>query len=174
MWLIVVHEFIKALGERKINESNVFFKIITNHEQLVNIYVATQMIVIPTAKQINDCHFSTSGNQDIDQLIHTAKATALTSFSRVIMHSNEFSSILNPADNKFFANAVLMTGFIINSLVNFAKTDLFNNERLNVDRESSELLTESLKFLSSMVTFPDLNSLFSSQLKEYPFIENCF
>jgi len=166
MWLIVMHEFIKSLTERKLDGSNIYFKIITNHDQLVKIYVATQMIVIPTPRQVAECHVSTSGNQEIDQLIHGAKTAALHSFSRVIMHSNEFSSILDPSENKFFANAVLMTGFIINSLVNFAKTEHLNNERINSDRELSDLLTESLKFLSNMVTFPDLNNLFSSELKD--------
>lgn len=131
MWILTIHEFIKLLSmnNSKKGLKPTYLKVILGQEHLAQVLSALIMLTIPSEKQIKDCVFSTSGLNELDQLLNTVKTSALKSFTKVLDIMEDLNTVIAPADNKFFTfskDYYLHT--FISSLVIF-----FRNENLNIE-----------------------------------------
>ena len=124
-------EFIKLLSFDKLDPKGTgkCLRVIAGQEQFVQVFIATQLISLPTEKQLKDCIFSMCGNKEIDHLLNTIKYNITWSFNRLIDPIGlEFQGI-QPQENCFLAASKNMMTHMIMSSVKV----LFKHENLNLD-----------------------------------------
>jgi len=92
------------------------------YEPIVEALVAIMKLQIPHEKQLQDCLYSTTGIQGIDQVLNGAKSDVLLCFNTALEFSFNFTKLLDPNKNKFLTFAVSdgVTG-VLKSLVVFCQ-----------------------------------------------------
>lgn len=76
---------------------------ITSQQPIVDILSTILTLQIPTAKQMPQCLFSTSGIDGIDQALNGIKADVIKCFNKSLEFIFNSKTLMNPNHNKFYA-----------------------------------------------------------------------
>ena len=140
---MVIKDFLKHLGRNDpTGDKWNYIEVIVNRQELANLLLKILLLQVPTENQIKECLFSTSGIENLDQIINIVKNGALGCFGSVIdfvceavsLQLPKHSSVLNPEYNVFYAliQKSLVTA-IFKSLYQYCRSSYTNVlEGLNV------------------------------------------
>ncbi len=139
MWTKISVEFIKRLGRddlEDIKKPN-YLELIVDKQDFAALLLKTIILQIPSGKQIPECLLSTSSIAQLDKLLNSVKAGALSCFEYILTYRkdaldvqlNKNSPILDPEYNKFFT-LISTDGVkaIVQSLYQLGRSDYSNIE----------------------------------------------